>query len=144
MSRVINPDSAGKERNHLSRAIVLAIRELMKQSKPDDHSRDLAAFIAMALATISETIDVSVIAWEKRGYWVKAERFRMEWEWAGRLGSELRRALLSDDWARIAATSAQVAQKLMKIQIPERNRLGTPWEGAWAAFQKSAGQLAQK
>ena len=142
MSRVINPDSAGKERNHLSRAIVLAIRELMKQSSPDQQSRDLAAFISMALSTIADTIDVSVIAWEKRGYWVKAERFRMEWEWADRLGSEMRRALLAEDWAGVAGTSAQVAQKLMKIKIPVRHRLGTPWTGAWDAFQKSTHQTA--
>ncbi len=142
MSRVINPDSAGKERNYLSRAIVLAIRELMKQTSPDQHSRDLAAFISLALNTIAETIDVSVIAWEKRGYWVKAERFRMEWEWAGRYGAEMRHALLAEDWARVAGTSAQVAQKLMKIKIPERHRLGQPWEGAWEAFQKSSSQAA--
>jgi hypothetical protein len=133
---VINPDSAGKERNHLTRAIVLAIRELMKQTQPDQQSKDLAAFIALALAEIAESIDVSVGAWEKRGYWVKAERFRMEWEWAGRTGRDMRRALLSDDWAGIATTSITVAQKLMKIKIPERHHLGTPWVGAWDQFQK--------
>jgi hypothetical protein len=136
LSRVINPDSAGKERNHLTRAIVLAIRELMKQTQPDQHSKDLAAFIALALAEIADSIDVSVGAWEKRGYWVKAERFRMEWEWAGRTGREMRRALLADDWAAVATTSITVAQKLMKIKIPEHHHLGTPWVGAWDQFQK--------
>ncbi|HEX9029103.1 MAG TPA: hypothetical protein VF823_08010 [Anaerolineales bacterium] len=137
MSRVINPDSAGKERNHLTRSIVLAIRELMKQTQPDQYSKDLAAFIALSLSEIADTIDVSVAAWEKRGYWVKAERFRMEWEWAGRLGREMRKALQGEDWAAVAGTAATVAQKLMKIQIPARHRLGTPWDGAWEAFQKS-------
>jgi hypothetical protein len=136
LSRVINPDSAGKERNHLTRAIVLAIRELMKQSQPDQLSRDLAAFIALSLEEIAESIDVSVGAWEKRGYWVKAERFRMEWEWAGRSGREMRKALQTDDWAAVAKTSITVAQKLMKIQIPPRHHLGAPWVGAWEQFQK--------
>ncbi len=136
MGRVINPDSAGKERTRLSKSVVLALRELMRQTEPDARSRDLAAFISLALIQIAKTIDVSVEAWEKRGYWVKAERFRMEWDWAGRLGRAMKEALKKDDWGSIAGTSVQIAQKLMKVQVTERHRLGTPWVGAWQAFQK--------
>jgi hypothetical protein len=107
------------------------MRELMKQSQPDDNSRDLAAFIANALVEIHDTIDVSVEAWEKRGYWVKADRFRMEWEWTGGSGQKMRRAVLENDWATIAMTMPQIAQRFMTIQIPERHRLGTPWVGAY-------------
>ena len=89
MSRVINPDSAGKERTRLTKAIVIAIRELAKQSEPDMEARDLAAFISLALQTIAEGIDVSVAAWEKRDYWIKADHFRMEWAWAGQMGERL-------------------------------------------------------
>src|SRR3954468_10908821 len=82
MSRIINPDSAGKERTQLTKGIILSIRELAKQADPGPESRDMAAFIALALTVISESIDISVAAWEKRGYWVKADKFRMEWLWA--------------------------------------------------------------
>jgi len=136
LGRVINPDSAGKERNRMSRGVVLAIRELMKQTQPDAHSRDLAAFIALALIEISKTIDVSVAAWEKRGYWVKADRFRMEWIWAEKYGNAMRLAVLNDDWAAIAGTSVQIAQKLASIKVPQRHRLGEPWIGAWEALEK--------
>lgn len=131
MSRVINPDSAGKERTNLSKAIVLALRELMRQSEANEASRDLAAFISLALEQIYQTVDVSVTAWEKRGYWVKADRFRMEWEWSARLGRNLRQAVLADDWATVALTAAQIGQKLMNVDVPVRHRLGTPWVGAW-------------
>jgi len=137
LGRVINPDSAGKERNRMSRGVVLAIRELMKQTQPDAHSRDLAAFIALALIEISKTIDVSVAAWEKRGYWVKSDRFRMDWAWAEKYGNAMRQAVLKDDWAAIAGTSVQIAQKLASIKVPQRHRLGEPWVGAWEALQKS-------
>jgi hypothetical protein len=136
LGRVINPDSAGKERTRLTKEVVLAIRELMRQSEPDGYSRDLAAFICIALQQIWQTIDVSVIAWEKRGYWVKAERFRIEWAWAERLGVAMRQALMQDDWSKVAMTAAQIAQKLMKIQVAERHRLGSPWVGAWNIFSK--------
>ena len=97
MSRVINPDSAGKERNRLTKAIVLAVRELAHQTDLGPESRDLAAFIALALQAISDGIDASVAAWEKRGYWVKADKFRMEWMWAGDYAGRLQAALLSED-----------------------------------------------
>ncbi len=131
MSRVIYPEGAGKQRNQLTRAIVLAIRELMKQAEPNETARDCAAYIALSLIEIAESVDVSVAAWEKRDYWVKADRFRMEWEWSGRLGNAVKKALLGEDWATVAMSAAQIAQKLNKITIPERNRIGTPWVGAW-------------
>ena len=131
MSRVINPDSAGKERNRLTKAIVISIRELAKQSDTGDKARDLAAFIALALLSIAEGIDVSVAAWEKRNYWVKADRFRMEWAWAGQVGEKMRTAVLNDDWASVAMLSAQLGQKLHKIKVSENHRMGRPWIGAW-------------
>ena len=131
MSRVINPDSAGKERTRLTRAIVIAIRELAKQSEPNTEARDLAAFIALALRTIAEGIDVSVAAWEKRDYWIKADRFRMEWAWASLMGEKMKTAVLNDDWASVAMLATQIAQKLQKVKVSEKHRMGTPWAGAF-------------
>jgi DNA-directed RNA polymerase subunit K/omega len=136
MSRVINPDSAGKERTRLTKAVVIAIRELAKQSVPSDASRDMAAFIALALGTIAEGIDVSVAAWEKRNYWVKADRFRMDWAWAGQLGEKMKTAVLEDDWASVAMLSAQIAQKLNKVKVSEKHRMGKPWVGACNELEK--------
>jgi hypothetical protein len=136
LSRVIHTDGAGKQRTRLSREVVLSIRELMKQTQPDGVSRDQTAFIALALQEIGGAIDISVDAWEKRGYWVKADRFRMEWAWSGQLGKTMEEAVLSDDWPTVAATAIKVAQKLMAIKIPEHHRLGTPWLGAWEALNK--------
>jgi hypothetical protein len=135
LGRVYNPDSAGKERSRLSRSVVLSIRQLMKQAEPDATSRDLAAFIALALIEISSTIDSSVTAWEKRGYWVKADRFRMEWAWTEKYGKIMRQAVIDENWADIAMTAAQIAQKLMSIEVPERHRLGEPWVGAWKTLR---------
>ncbi|KAF0108748.1 MAG: hypothetical protein FD146_634 [Anaerolineaceae bacterium] len=134
MSRIINPDSAGKERTRLSKCVVLAVRELAHQTGPGAESRDPAAFIALALAAIAGTIDVSVAAWEKRGYWVKADRFRMDWAWAGQYADKMRQAVLAEDWASVAQAAAQAAQRLNRITVPPGHRLGTPWVGAWKAL----------
>ena len=136
MSRIINPNSAGKERTKMTRALALAVRELAKTdpSKNDgqlNEARDLAAFIALALESVAETIEPSVAAWEKRNYWVKADKFRMEWAWAGKLAKEMRTAALAEDWMSVAPIAMQVAMKLQKIKISDKHRMGRPWQGSW-------------
>jgi aldehyde:ferredoxin oxidoreductase len=131
LSRIINLESAGKERTRLTKAIVLAVRELAQITEPGAEARDLAAFIAMALTIVAETIDVSVAAWEKRGYWVKADKFRMEWAWAGKLAEKMRDAILAEDWTGIAQAATSIAGRLSRITIPAGHRLGRPWVGAW-------------
>jgi hypothetical protein len=137
LSRLINPDSAGKDRTRLSKAIILSIRELAKQKDITDEAKDLAAFIALALQTISDGIDASVVAWEKRDYWVKADRFRMEWTWTGQYAEKMKTALLQDDWATIAMLMPQIAQKLSKVTVSENHRLGKPWAGAYRQLNRN-------
>lgn len=138
MSRIIKLDGVGKQRNRMTREVVLAIRELMQQGEVNEKTRDLAAFITLNLEAIYQTIDKTVEAWEKRDYWVKADRFRLEWSWTGQLAEKMREAILAEDWQTVAITSAEAAQKLGNIQIPSRHRMGEPWEGAWKKFDQSA------
>ena len=135
MSRVINPESAGKDRTRLTKAIVLAVRELAKQKEVTTEARDLAAFISLALKTISEGIDASVAAWEKRDYWVKADKFRMEWMWSGQVADKMKVAIFTDDWGTIAMLMPQIAQKFIKIVVSDNHRLGKPWVGAFGRMK---------
>lgn len=137
MSRVINPESAGRDRTRLSKAIVVAMRELARQHEPGPEAQDLAAFIALALQTIAEGIDASVAAWEKRGYWVKADRFRMDWMWAGQLGQKMRTAVLAGDWPGVAMLLPQIGSRLGKIEVGANHRLGKPWQGSWSALKQA-------
>jgi len=134
-----NQESGTTLRNRLSRGIVLAIRLLMEQGAPDDDSLDKIAFVVLALNKIAESVDASATAWEKRDYWVKADAFRMEWEWVLDSSERLKDALLAKDWAQIASELILVGQKLNKVQISPKNRIGEPWIGAYAALRKQAG-----
>jgi hypothetical protein len=131
MSRIIHTEGAGKDRPRLLKSISLAIRELGKQTSLDEQTLDLLAYLVFALEAIATGIEESVIAWEKRGYWIKADRFRMEWQWAGQLAARLRTALLQGNWAEASQLTAQIAQKISHITVPEHHRLGKPWVGAW-------------
>ncbi len=136
MGRVINPDSSGKERTKLTKSIVKAIRQLMTQTQPDQNTRDLAAFIVLGLDDIFKGIDVSVLAWEKRGYWVKADRFRMDWEWTSQFSKQLKDALMKEDWPQVALIAAKTAQKFNHVKISPNNRIGEPWMGAYARLDQ--------
>jgi hypothetical protein len=137
LTRIIKINGVGKQRKKLTREVVLAIRELMRLEEVNTQTRELAAFIALNLEAIYQTIDLTVAAWEKRDYWVKADRFRMEWAWSGKLAGEMGEAIRKDDWQAVALISAKAAQKLNKVQVPQRHRLGEPWHGAWEEFKKS-------
>jgi hypothetical protein len=132
VSRVINPDSVGKERTRLIKSIVLCVRELAKQAQVTPETKDLASFIALALQSISDGVVVSVAAWEKRDYWVKADKFRMEWMWTGQFAEKMKTAVLTDDWATIASLMPQIASRLNKVEVSDNHRLGKPWENAYA------------
>jgi hypothetical protein len=137
LTRIIKLDGVGKQRKRLTKEVVIAIRELMRQDAVNDETKDLAAFIALNLEAIYQTIDQTVAAWEKRDYWVKADRFRLEWSWSGTLAQEMREAILEEDWQKVALTSAEAAQKLNNVQVAKRHRMGEPWHGAWIDFEKS-------
>ena len=117
LGRVINPNSAGKERNQLTKTVVLAIRELFSQSSPDARTKDLVAYLVIALDMIASSVDISVAPWEKRGYWVKADRFRMEWSWAADLRPKLYNALVNEKWDEIASIAILITEKLHKVKM---------------------------
>jgi sulfur carrier protein ThiS len=123
-------ENSGKQRKQLSREVVLALRELAQQRETNSTTQDLVAFISINLQKISVTVDSSVVAWEKRGYWVKADRFRLDWAWSENYASLLKNALKAEKWDEIAMISAKVAEKLKDVKLPQKHNLGSPWIGA--------------
>ncbi len=139
MGILINNETSGKERNRLCRVIVAAMRELVRIQNPDDRARDLAACIAVSLERIHAGIDGTVEAWEKRDFWKKADRYRMEWEWTLAASERMGAAVLNDDWGAVAACCMELAGRLSGVVVSENHRLGTPWDGAYAELVKRHG-----
>lgn len=135
MSRIISVEGTGTERTRLCKSIVVALRELMKQKGPDAHSYDLVAYISLALLQIDANVEKTVVAWEKKDYWLKADKFRMQWMWAKGTGEKMGSALEKNDWAAIAMLAATTGQKLNTIKVSENHRLGSPWVGAWEKYK---------
>jgi hypothetical protein len=136
MATLKNNESGTTYRNRLSRSIVLAIRLLMQQKRPNKLSQDMAAYVVLALEKISESADATATAWEKRDYWLKADHFRQEWAWVERAVRGLETALIAEEWDKVAHEMVEVGQHLQNIQISEKNRIGEPWNGAWEIFSR--------
>ncbi len=131
MSRIVNSESAGKDRTRLTKVVVISVRELLRQQEVSDLSRDLIACVLRSLDAIYETIDASVAAWEDRGYWVKADRFRMEWQWTKIIADKMRPLVYEENYGELIPLMVQVMQALQSVKVSENHRLGTPWVGQW-------------
>jgi hypothetical protein len=138
MGRVINTENIATDRTRLMKAMSVALRQLAGQPGFNNEARDLAAFLVLALEGVAAGVERSVQPWEKRGYWLKADRFRMDWAWVEPAARNLRAALEADDVGGIAATIATLADKLKDVQVPAKHRLGTPWVGAWEKLTQKA------
>ena len=137
MTQIIKTSTPGKERDQLSKAIVITIRNFMRQAKPDDETKDMIAFIILALDEISAGIDQSVGAWEKRGYWVKADKYRLEWQWTGVMAGSLKAAFTEENWPTIANHMLEIMEKFSNIKVSDRHRMGKPWRNANQNFKNN-------
>jgi len=136
MSRLINTEPPSKRRNKAAREIVLCIRTAAS-FQDQDQLLDLMAHIASNLEIIEGSIEQSVTAWEKRNYWVKADRYRMKWEWV----QPALKAVISYLESRGSAgdipveTLVEIAEELGGITISPNHRMGKPWTGAYSIWQ---------
>jgi hypothetical protein len=135
VTQIIKTSTPGKERDQLSKAIVITIRAFMRQGKPDHETNDMVAFVILALKEISSGIDQSVAAWEKRGYWVKADKYRLDWQWAGKMADKLKRAFSEDDWENIAELLIDTMTHFSNIKVSDRHRMGRPWVNASTKYK---------
>jgi len=136
MSRVIRVDGPGKLRTTLMRTGAEVIRHLSQKTEVDDEARDLAALLVYCFREIDDGIDETVRAWEKRDYWVKAERFRMRWSWAGLAASRLERIVAEDRWEQLPPALIELLPQFEDIKIAKFTRKPSLWRGAYDRLMK--------
>jgi hypothetical protein len=120
----------------MMKGVALALRQLASRSQVDDETRDLVAFMALALNEVHANVDTTCQAWEKRDYWLKADQFRRDWAWAGKTADKLERVVLGNQWQNLAELVPTLAKNLEKVNLPKRNTLGTPWVGAFSQLRR--------
>lgn len=132
MSRVINPDAPGKTRSQHMRTLAEIIRRLAGKPSMDDEARDMAATMLFVLREIHGGIDASAQAWEKRNYWLKADRFRMDWEWASQAAADLEDLIRNEAWDLLPRLLMELFPHFATIKIKKLTRPPELWRGAYA------------
>lgn len=135
MSRIIATESVGQQRSRLRRTIAEALRRLATKPAFDEESLDLAALIVFSLRRLEEGVEQTATAWEKRDYYLKADRFRREWEWLDDTAYALETALLLGDQEHLPEILAALFPKFADITIARYTRSGALWDGCYQRLQ---------
>ncbi len=132
MSRVIHIDSPTKIRNRNRRTIAELLRRLSQKPKIDTDAKDMVATIIYALREIYEGVEQTVTAWEKRDYWMKAERFMRDWEWVQETAVNMEDVLRNDAWDLMPELLADLFPRFADIEVKTMTRKPDVWQGAYA------------
>jgi hypothetical protein len=136
MSRIIATAGPGKIRNQHRRTIAEALRRLSQKSQFDGEAKDLAALIVFCLHRMADTVDRTIEAWEKRDYWMKAERFREGWRWLEPTADELGAIIYKGRWGQLPTVLAQLMPHFADIKIKQMTRKPVLWQGAYEKFMR--------
>ncbi|MCI0397880.1 MAG: hypothetical protein L0332_22230 [Chloroflexi bacterium] len=131
MSRIININSPGKVRNQNQRTIAEILRHISKKSTMDQEAKDMAAALVFLLREIYTVADQSAKAWEKRGYWMKADRFLREWEWTGEMATNFEDVIRNEAWDLLPRLLAELLPRFAGMQIKSFTRPPSTWQGAY-------------
>ena len=135
MSRVIHVDNPGKRRNAARRSIAEILRYLSRKTQIDDEARDMSAALVFLLTEIKATVDESAAAWEKRGYWMKVERFVRDYEWIPEAAANLDDVIRHDAWDLLPELLADLSPHFDDIQIKTLTRKPTAWHGFYGRLK---------
>lgn len=131
MSRVINTVSPGKQRNRLRRTIAEILRHLMFKRELDGETKDMAAALVFALRDIAQTVEVTTTAWEKRHYFLKADRFRLKWEWTAPTADRLQALIIQGRWERLPQELAILLPHFSDIRVAKMTRSASTWKSSY-------------
>jgi hypothetical protein len=137
MSRVINTDSTGKQRNQLMRTAAEILRRLSQKSEIDSDAKDMLAMLVYCFREIEEGIDQSAQAWEKRDYWVKAEELRQRWSWPGDAADQLQAMIYQEKWEQLPAMMVKLLPRFADIKITKLTRSESLWQGAYDRLMRA-------
>jgi hypothetical protein len=138
MSRIISTDGPGKLRHQHRRTVAEAVRRLSQKSQLDDDAKDLAAIIVFSLLAIADTVDQTTEAWDKRDYYMKAERFREQWRWLEPTTDELSAIIYEGRWRELPLVLAQLSPHFADVRVKRFTRSPRLWRGAYARFVHEA------
>lgn len=132
MARIINTNSPGKRRNAHMRTAAEIIRRLSQKPAVDRESKDMIAMLVFCLRGIDATVGESIVAWEKRGYWKKADDFQQKWWWSSLLARSIEELVSSENWDGLPDVMGRLFPHFSDINISKLTRDPNDWAGAYS------------
>ena len=129
MSRIINVNNPTKIRNRNRRSIAEILRRIGQKPAIDAEAKDMAATLVYLLREINEGVETTVTAWEKRDYWMKAERFMRDWEWAKETAVNIEDIIRHDAWDLLPELLADLFPHFADIKLKTMTRKADVWRG---------------
>jgi hypothetical protein len=96
----------------------------------------MSAALVFALRGIAATIETTTAAWEKRDYYLKADRFRLEWEWVTPAANRLEEIILLGKWEQLPGELAALAPHFADVRIAKMTRPAEAWKASYALLQR--------
>lgn len=131
MARVINTNSPGKRRNAYMRTIAEILRHLGQQREVNERTKDMVAMLVFCLRGVDATIEESISAWEKRGYWKKADDFQQKWWWSSLMADAIVELLRNHDWDKLPELMIKLYPHFAEIRVNRLTRDPSDWDGAY-------------
>jgi hypothetical protein len=131
MSQIININNPSKVRNQNQRTIAEILRRLATKPDLDDEAKDMAAALVFLLREIYAGVDSSAKAWERRGYWMKADRFLREWLWTAEMAANLEDVIRNEAWELLPRLMGDLTPHTSQVQIKSMTRPSSTWQGAY-------------
>jgi hypothetical protein len=134
MSRVIHTQSTGKTRNRLMRTCAELLRHLSQKQAVDEETRDMATFLMLCLQEINDGLEESAAVWEKRDYWIKAEKLRQRWHWVSKYADQLETMIRSESWQQLPENLVVLLPHFAEIKVTRLTRSPSLWKDAYKRF----------
>jgi len=135
LSRIIQTDSPAQYREKLLKTLASAYRDYKEEEMTEAQQKDLCAFALLTLKVLSESIDRTASAWEKRDYWLKADRLRNAWKWTSKTYDEMHAALITNDVDAALHSLNKLSVHLDSITLPKKSSGRNLWKGAWKKWK---------
>ena len=138
MSRIIKPQSSSNLRRKIMQGMAFSLNRAAQSVPQDIDIKDVAAFVILGLQEIVASVDQTASAWEKRDYWLKADKFRLEWIWAEHNLRQISQALETEEWGEMTVAFGDLAGHLSDVKIPQKLKDTRPWVGAFEAWRRQS------
>jgi hypothetical protein len=104
----------------------------------DDEAKDMAAALVYLLREIYSGAEQTARAWEKRGYWLKADGFLQQWQWTFEMGANLEDVIRNDAWDVLPRLMGELMPHTVEIQVQRLTLDPGAWRGAHARLLSEA------